>query len=289
MQNSYSVSLKDSTPNRIWNYSLAGLHAALAIGVGIWLFVGGKPQPPQFNPSLYNLDLKIQNDTAEPTPKLVWKINTNYIKILIILFFAITAVFHLLYATDFFGTGLYTHMIHRGNNWVRWIEYAITATIMFNIICLISGVRDFNFVLLAFFAYPAIMIQGDTVEKYLADKHISPETRFWWTMLPSLVAWFLLVASFVVVFISFAQSVKTIKNAGYKVPNWLYIVVFPMFAWFLSFGVVQIVQIFNVKKKGSSKYQKYEKTYLILSLFSKAFLGLYVAYGLSQSNNEPEK
>lgn len=40
----------------------------------------------------------------------------------VLAFFVITAIAHLFYATDGFGSGLYTLMISQGWNWVRWIE-----------------------------------------------------------------------------------------------------------------------------------------------------------------------
>lgn len=265
----------ERTPNTIWNYSLAGLHAALAVGTGIWFFAGKKNN--NIETKLFNTNFSIRNDIYVPVPEQAWNISLTYVKILVVLFFLITAVFHLFYATNGFGSGIYSRMIQQGSNWIRWVEYAITATIMIFIIAVISGVSDFGYVIMLICAFPLVMIQGEVVEKYLVNKNVES------CILPTLGGWLVLVGAFFIIVTSFNRRINEVKKAGYNIPSWLYAVVYPMIIWFASFGVVQIFQIYMVSRnKGDINYNNYERTYLVLSLLSKAFLGLWVAYGLTR-------
>lgn len=270
--------------NSVWNWILFAIHLLLGIFFVLWFRFAGIRQPDALTPTLYDVILNVNKFTGSATAgtKEAWGVTIGAIEYLIVIFFFITSFFHLIYATDVFGTGLYSQAIENGNNWLRWIEYGITATIMIFIIALISGVKDFSFVVILLCTFPFLMLQGQIVER--AVKSINDTSNDLTNILiPTLTGWAILLGSFGLIIRAFTQRVNEVQNAGYTVPAWLYFVLYPMLIWFASFGVVQIVQIFQTAK-GKSNYQRYEKAYLLLSLLSKAFLGAFIGYGLTQRN-----
>lgn len=261
------------------NYSLAAVHFILGAGVWIWFATQTKPQPEFLNPSLYDVVL---NDSEVEANK-AWNLTIKAIEGCIIAYFFITAFFHLFYATDGFCSGIYSSMLANGNNWIRWVEYAITATLMIFVISLISGMKDYSFVILTLCIFPVLMLQGQTVERALTDSDCTGATRVSDILVPTLTGWAILIGVFALIIRAFNQRISEVKTAGFTVPAWLYFVIYPMLVWFASFGVVQVVQIYKTAK-GRINYLNYERAYLWLSLFSKAFLGLFVAFGLTRRN-----
>ena len=55
------------------------------------------------------------------------------------------------------------------------------------------------------------------------------------------------------------------------------------FAFFSSFGLVQLFQIRDTLTGNFRNYQTYEYIYNLLSLFSKSSLGIGLWYGIKQS------
>jgi ABC-type proline/glycine betaine transport system permease subunit len=95
--------------------------------------------------------------------------------------------------------------------------------------------------------------------------------------IPIIVGFLVLGGVFWTIFASFKKRLQEAKDNGFKVPSWLYAVVFVMFAFYASFGFVPVAQMIF---KGN--YRRYEYAYLTLSLVSKASLGILVAVGFGQ-------
>jgi hypothetical protein len=96
-----------------------------------------------------------------------------------------------------------------------------------------------------------------------------------WTAI--ITGFILLSGAFIVIWNSFRARLREAQSAGVNLPAWLWATVIILFIFYASFGFVPIAQsIFG------GDYRKYEKTYLTLSLASKASLGILVAYGFGQ-------
>lgn len=135
------------------------------------------------------------------------------------------------------------------------------------IIALLSGVKDYQNYILLVVSSIAIMSTGQWFET-------STGKSKW---IPIIVGFLVLSGVFGVILYSFRQRLKEAKDAGFKVPKWLYAVVWVLFAFYAAFGFVPIAQMLF---KGN--YLKYEYTYLTLSLLSKTSLGILVAVGFAQ-------
>jgi len=89
---------------------------------------------------------------------------------------------------------------------------------------------------------------------------------------------------FAVIFRNFFYNLSQAKNFDYKVPFYVYAIVFLLFIWYLQFGIVAVL---NMKNPGN--YLKYEKYYIWLSFLSKASLGFFIAFGLTRPVPEKNK
>ena len=222
------------------------------------------------------------------TPQYVYDVKYN--QVLLVYFFLITACFHLFYyftngksgkgIPDSIGN-IYTRAINNQNNYFRWIEYSITATMMLYIIAYSSGVKDIEVYNLLFALNVGMIAQGQLIETAVRDQ------RDWVT--PMITGFILLVAEFVCVFRALSKRFSEINDYiashpiasnGVKIPQWLSYLGIIIFIFFSSFGFISLYGAFS-----KVKYETIETLYVILSFVAKATLGFFMAFGLSQRQN----
>lgn len=251
---------------RIYNMILFVIHIVIAIFLLIYFAKIRKSSTPVagINLDLFNHAFTLNSDGSfyQVVSEKVLSVSEGGVETLIITFFAITAGFHLLYALN--PGNIYLNAISKGNNFLRWIEYSISATIMIVIIALLSGVKDYSNYILLVVSSIAIMSTGQWFETATGKSK--------W--IPIVIGFIVLAGVFATIFYSFRKRLQEAKASGFKVPAWLYATVWVLFAFYASFGFVPIAQMIF---KGD--YVKYEYAYLTLSLLSKASLGILVAVG----------
>lgn len=258
------------------NWLAAIAQGGTAIGILIYFLI--KKGGINFNTALYQYDIDLdQNDPVNSTVTATQVVNVSdfVLKTLVIVYFAFTCFFHILYATDCFGTGAYSRALARGNNYFRWIEYAISSTIMTFLILIIVGVKDFDLVVFAVIINIAMIISGQIVEA-AQDKKVK--------YVALAIGFILLLGLSYIILRTFFTRLHQAKKYGFKIPTYVYFIVFPMLAWYASFGFVALL---NVIKGGD--YIKYEKWYIYLSFLSKLNLGVFIAFGLTRPKNEKEE
>ena len=244
-------------------------------GLGILIYFLIKKGDINFNTALYQYDVDLNTeDPADSTitAKQVVNVSGLFMKILVVVYFAFTCFFHILYATDCFGSGAYSRAIARGNNYFRWIEYAISSTIMTFLILIITGVKDFDLVIFAVIVNIGMIISGQIVEA-AQDKKVK--------YVALAIGFILLLGLSYIILKTFFTRLSQAKKYGFKIPTYVYFIVFPLLAWYASFGIVALVQVI----KGGD-YAKYEKWYIYLSFLSKLNLGVFIAFGLTRPETE---
>jgi hypothetical protein len=252
-----------------YNMILFIIHLILMIVFMIYFkaILKSDSSPSRINLTLYEHIFRFDSNskTFIPRNQESFEFKESTISNLIVSFFGITAAFHLFYALN--PNNLYLNAVKNGNNYFRWIEYSITATIMIVIIAILSGVKDVqNYFMLISSAF-AMIWTGQWFET--ADKN----NRF-----ASIIVGFVLLAgAFQVILASFRARLKEAQAAGFNLPAWLWMTVIILFIFYASFGFVPIAQ-----STFGGDYRTYEKTYLTLSIASKASLGMLVAYGFGQ-------
>jgi hypothetical protein len=254
---------------RKYNMVLFIVHLILAVVFYIYFrrIKSSSTKPSQINLSFYDHVFNYDKDaeTYEVKSEETKKWTEDTISSLVVAFFGVTAAFHLFYALN--PGNLYLNAVKNGNNYFRWLEYSISATIMILIIAVLSGVKDTqNYFLLLTSAFGMIW----TGQWFETSKGAS-------RWVPIIVGFILLAGPLIVIWNSFKRRLDEAKAAGFNLPSWLWATVIILFIFYTSFGVVPMVQAF----KGGN-YRNYEKTYLTLSLASKATLGILVGYGFGQ-------
>ena len=299
------VEIKDIKDLKMYNHMLTALHALLGVGFGAYFNHINKTSDPvnfglDFGIRRHKVDLIISNPPH--TPPVLADITRTWaseraggpsvktIEGLIILFFAVTSGFHAYYA----NSDNYATMLGNKNNYVRWIEYSISSTIMLYIIAFLSGVRDENIYQSIFALNIAMIYTGQLVEEY-ADEEIEilGKTVPKWT-LPMSLGFLLLFTEFGIIIREFNKAMDAVDryNKKYKdtgntvyekfakiltIPSWIKYTVFGLFGFYSSFGLVSLYGVST-----GAPYPKVERMYLLMSLLSKATLGGLVAYGLGE-------
>lgn len=233
--------------------------------------------PP--DPGQCNVEVVFQ----KPKPVVSWNIIYGTLA-----FFGLTAVAHVFYATDAFGSGGYTRSLSAGWNPYRWIEYAITASIMSALIGLIDGTRDTGTLVALVAMTAAMQFCGFTVESVLRGPIGQYQTD---TITSATVSgWILFVALWSILIYSFASLVSDVDTL-YKdetgpngdritVPAWIWYIVIMQLLYYASFGVIQLVHIRGRLTNPNFNYLSIEDWYISLSYFSKLSLASGIGYGL---------
>lgn len=277
------------------NLSAAILHFVLAISFGSYfVYLNNKyPNSPVqgIETSVREHELQYTSpDTLNATITRTWVsseksvFDIKNIQYLLVSFFFITGCFHLFYyftngSIEDKGIGsVYTRVIDNKNNYFRWIEYSITATMMLYIIAYSSGVKDIEVYSLLAATNVAMIAQGQFVETAVRDG------KDW--VSPMLVGFLLLIFEFICIFRALQKRFAEINNYitshpiasnGFKVPSWLSYLGIIIFILFSSFGLISIYGAYcNVK------YETVETLYIIFSFIAKATLGFFMSFGLSQ-------
>jgi hypothetical protein len=237
-----------------------------------------------YTTSLQNIDGNVKM-TLKEKKNSIFKTD---LRNLLIAFFGITSLVHAFYFASSFEKvpligGLYNKMITNKNNFVRWIEYSITATLMINIVARSAGVSVEDTLLLSNIATAAVMLQGQTIELALQEKPSA--TKLQRLIIYNLVGWALMLGVFGVIISKFQQTVDEIKAATCaNIPNFVKYTVYSQFLFYNLFGFWQLYQIFSVYKNPNYDYTKFEVGYTVLSLLSKTILGSILGFCIDQSS-----
>lgn len=293
-----------STVNKL-NWAAAALHLGLFVSFGA-LFKSSLP-PNKESVKLYSSRIDtaaLQAIIDDPTGsaatefseinlpvKLVESGSVN-VRDLVMAFFGVTFIAHLLYATDFFGTKLYSSALARGWNPFRWLEYGISASLMAALISPFTGVRVKETVGLIVASTAAMQGAGFLVERALVSGDKPDLTG---AVVGTLVGWLLLITAWSAILRAFFQDLNdsstltvTDPSTGepFKIPSWLWGIGVVQMAFFSCFGVTQLLHVAGVARaSGGGKEHSFYNTeagYLVLSLAAKATLASVVAYGLVQ-------
>jgi len=175
----------------------------------------------------------------------------------------VTMVAHLLYALN---TNRYIKEINQSKNRFRWLEYAISASLMMVIIALLCGVRDRSTLILLFGGVVMLMYIG-----YISEV-LTPKA----SLCSMLIGWGLLCVLWYVVISQFYDNIGESSNA----PTSLSFLIFVLVGFYISFGVVQT--LFVVRKYRGTKvnFATVDKSYIVLSFISKAVLVLWCLFGV---------
>ncbi len=180
------------------------------------------------------------------------------------------ALFSLLSALAHFwivGPGFkrYTNDLSNMRNIARWVEYAISSTLMIILISMINAVWDVVALMAIAGANVAMILFGWLQEKY-EEPGKGSLLPFWFGCIAGIVPW---IAMFWLLFS---------PGSNAEAPGFVYGVVFSLFLFFNSFAIVQWLQYKRVGK--FADYLVGERTYITLSFIAKSALAWQIFAGV---------
>lgn len=185
---------------------------------------------------------------------------------MIAVFLLISAVAHFIMASPF-GFPWYVRNLKKNINYLRWYEYALSASLMIVIIGLLSGVYDAPS-LITMFALTAVMnFFGLMMELHNQTTEKTDWTSFIYGCIAGIIPWIIISWYFLSAFTS----------ADGTIPTFVYYILASLFILFCSFAVNMALQYMKV---GPWKnYLFGERVYMVLSLVAKSALAWQVFGG----------
>ncbi len=175
-------------------------------------------------------------------------------------FLLLSAFFHFVIASPM-GYLRYTDELARGRNRFRWVEYALSSTLMMILISLVTGITDLAALIAIAVVNASMILFG-----WLMEMVNTPDRRTWWTPF-----WFGCIAGIgprLAIAIYIAVNVTRADAQG--PPGFVYGIIFSLFFFFNTFAINQWLQYRKVGKWAD--YLHGERTYIVLSLVAKSVL-----------------
>lgn len=174
------------------------------------------------------------------------------------IFLGLSALAHFIVASpQFFGR--YSAGIAAQRNYFRWVEYAISSSVMIVLIAQVTGVAEISAIISIFGVNASMILFG-----WLQEKYENPGSGGWlpfiFGCITGLVPWLVLLF--------YVFSIGGVSDTS--APAFVYGIVFTIFVFFNSFALVQWLQYKKVGKW--SDYIRGERTYITLSLIAKSAL-----------------
>jgi hypothetical protein len=163
------------------------------------------------------------------------------------------------------GFSKYANDLANMRNITRWIEYAISSTLMIVLISLINAVWDVVALIAIAGVNVSMILFGWLQEKY-EEPGKGSLLPFWFGCIAGVIPW---LAMFFLLFS---------PGSSNEAPGFVYGIVFSLFAFFNSFALVQWLQYKQVGK--FKDYLGGERTYITLSFVAKSLLAWQIFAGV---------
>ena len=174
------------------------------------------------------------------------------------IFLGLSALAHFIVASPKFFPRYSAGLLEK-RNYFRWVEYAISSSVMIVLIAQITGVTEIAAIVSLFGVNASMILFG-----WLQEKYENPGSGGWvpfiFGCIAGIVPW---IALFFYVF-----SIG--GPGGTSAPGFVYGIVFSIFLLFNSFALVQWLQYKRVGRWND--YLRGERTYITLSLVAKSLL-----------------
>lgn len=209
------------------------------------------------------LQFNVETMKLSPNPTLWYELRFGPA---VAAFLLISALAHFSLST--FGYKRYVANLKRGQNPVRFYEYAFSSSLMIVLIGLLVGIWDLGALVGLFFVNAAMNLFGIMME-YDNERRERPRwAGFVYGSIVGLVPWLLIALSFYV-------SVNSGEGTG--PPGFVYAIVPTLFVFFNIFAINMFLQY---KKVGPWKHYLFgERMYIVLSLAAKTVLAWIIFAG----------
>lgn len=180
------------------------------------------------------------------------------------LFFGLSALAHA-WVVSPWGFVRYADDLAQQRNYARWVEYALSSSVMIWLIAQICSVTDVVALIVIFAVNACMILFGWLQEKY--EEPGGGMMPFWFGCLAGAVPWVLIVL----------LLVRPGYEGSAETPGFVYGIVISLFVFFNIFALVQWLQYKRVGRWAD--YLNGERTYITLSLVAKSLLAWQVFAG----------
>jgi len=237
---------------RIWNVAMGALHAVQAVLVLVLANDFALPVTATFLDNAPGVNAPELTELFEI--RIAWGVAA---------FLFLSAAAHWIIASP--GVfGWYRTNLLRDRNYARWIEYALSSSIMVVLIALLPGISDVAALGAIFGVNAAMILFGLLMEHYEAPGRPN-WMSYWFGVLTGAVPWIVIG---VYIFSPGSES---------SPPTFVYAIFISLFIFFNTFAINMVLQYRKVGRWVD--YLFGEKAYIVLSLTSKSILAWQVFGG----------
>ncbi len=240
---------------RRWNVSMGTLH--LAQGVAVLALASSFSLP--VTSSFLRMDTATNKLVAVPE-----ELTRLPIAPLVAGFLFLSAVAHALLASPWLH-GWYERSVLRGINPARWIEYALSSSLMMVVIAMLVGIYDIASLILIFALNATMILFGWLMELHNQTTERTNWTAYWFGCFAGAVPW---------------VAVAIYLAGADRPPAFVYGIFASLFVFFNVFAVNMLLQYGRVGRWRDYLYG--ERVYMLLSLFAKSLLAWQVFAGTLQ-------
>jgi hypothetical protein len=244
-----------------WNVSLALLHAIQGL---IILAISFARDPMVTAPVVSSyLSFDAATETLVPASRTLFDLPIGPA---VALFFFLSAIAHATLA--FPGRGWYEARLVRGQNPARWIEYALSSSVMIVVIATLSGIQEIGTLVAIFGINAAMNLFGWSMEAANEGRTRVQWLHYVFGCIAGIVPW---------IVIAIALWTSATEPGAQPIPGFVLVIFGSLFVAFNIFAINMILQYRRVGRWVDYLYG--EKVYMFLSLFAKTILAWQVFAG----------
>lgn len=208
------------------------------------------------------LNFNTETMSLSPEPKLLYDLRFGPA---VAAFLLISAAAHFYLGT--IGYKRYVKNLKKGMNPTRFVEYALSSSLMIVLIGMLSGLWDLGAIILIFGLNAMMNLFGILMELQNQTTDKTDWTSFIFGSIAGIIPW-------IVIFLFFLGSVN---SGDAKPPDFVYVINPTLFVFFNVFAINMVLQYKKVGKWAD--YLFGERAYIILSLTSKSVLAWLIFAG----------
>jgi Heliorhodopsin len=240
---------------RRWNAAMGALH--LAQGAAMLALASSFSLP--VTSSFLRMDTMTNKLVAVPDELVRLRIGP-----LIAAFLFLSVLAHALLASPWMH-GWYERRVSRGINPARWIEYALSSSLMMVVIAMLVGIYDIASLILIFALNATMILFGWLMELHNQTTERTNWTAFWFGCFAGAVPW---------------VAIAVYLAGAADPPGFVYGIFASLFVFFNVFAVNMVLQYRRVGRWRDYLYG--ERVYMLLSLTAKSLLAWQVFAGTLQ-------
>lgn len=244
-----------------WNLSLATLHAIQGLAI---LALSFAKSPVVASPVVSSyLTFDTATSTLVPAQRTLFELPIGPA---VALFFFLSAIAH--FTLGIPARGWYERSLARGQNPARWVEYALSSSVMIVVIATLSGIQEIGTLVAIFGVNAAMNLFGWSMEAANEGRTRVQWLHYVFGCIAGIVPW---------IVITIALATSATEPGAAPIPGFVIAIFVSLF---VSFNVFAFNMVLQYRKVGRwADYLYGERVYMLLSLFAKTILAWQVFFG----------